>query len=142
MHVKTWFIKSVFVNTCGQVIIYRFPKNVNGIHYLLHTVSRIFSEHGLDKIRICRWWTVGSFIFQVKIISLKPIMDGSSSYSIIPINNTNNRSIIFTISFFKAIKYNKCFLWLFILNSKKCFKRVTNETYFKRALEWLKLING
>ena len=100
----------------------------------LHIVSRIFNKHGLDKIYICRCWAIGSFIFQVKIassISFKPIRDGRNSYSIIPVNNTNIPSIIFTITYFKAIKYIKCFLWLFILNSKKSFKWVTNEHTLK-----------
>ena len=50
-------------------------------------------------------------------------MDGRNG-STIPVNNINFIcSIIFTITFFKAIKYNMPqMLWLFILNNKKRFK--------------------
>ena len=117
---RACFIKSVFVNSCRTqishrftylilVIIYSFPGNINGIHYLLHIVSRIFSKYTLDKIHICCCWTAIGSIFQVKIasfISLKLIMDGRNG-STIPVNNINFIcSIIFTITFFKAIKYN------------------------------------
>ena len=120
MHVETCknkIIKSVFVNSYRTqisyrftylilVIIYSFSGNINGISYTLY---RGFSASIVLIIHICCCWTAIGSIFQVKIasfISLKLIMDGRNG-STIPVNNINFIcSIIFTIIFFKAIKYN------------------------------------
>ena len=109
-----------------------------GLHYLLHTILRIFSEYSLDKdfIRCC-WAAAATFIFQIKIAnskSLKPIADDRNSCTI----SVNSRNLVCNIictiytSFLKQwnIRCYKCFLWLFILNSvEKSFKRdCINET--------------
>lgn len=66
------------------MIMYRCPGNVNGIHYFAHTISRIFSEHGFDKVRIRRCWAA-IVVFRIKIASsksLKPIAADRNSNTI------------------------------------------------------------
>ena len=52
--VNNYGIQTSYRLTYSILIIYRFPENVNDIHYLLHTLLRIYSEYDLDKARIHR----------------------------------------------------------------------------------------
>lgn len=66
------------------MLMYRCFGNVNGIHYLAHTISRIFSEHRFNKVRIRQ--------FQLEIASskfFKLIADGPNSCSTTPVKGAN-----------------------------------------------------
>lgn len=127
--------------------MYRCFGNVSGIHYLAHTILRIFSEHRLNKIRIRRYWaTTAVFIFQLEVASskfLKSIADGSNSRSITPINGTNLvYSVLCTITFFKAMKHNMPQMFLLTLHIERCRQNckrdfVANKMYFERVLRQL-----
>lgn len=135
-HVETRFIKSVSIAAkpklhisftypikIGQkVIIHRFPGNFSCIHYLWHAISRIFSEHSLDEVRIRRCWP--TFISQVRI---------ATSKSLKLIANVNKSRVQYHLHYhlFQSITLRKYFLQLFILKRRDC---AINETYFKRAL--------
>ena len=97
---------------------------------LAHTILQIFSEYGVDKVRICpyRYW-IATF-FQIKIASfkfLKSIADDHNNCNITFVNSKNLIcSIICTIIFFKIMKHNisQMLSLLSILNGiKKKFKK-------------------
>ena len=79
-----------------KVIIYRFLGNVSCIHYLWHAISRIFSEHSLDEVRIRRCWP--TFISQVRI---------ATSKSLKPIANVNKSRVQYHLHYHHLFQSNK-----------------------------------
>lgn len=109
-HVETRFIKLVSVaakpklhipftypiKIDQKVIIHRFLGNVSCIHYLWHAISRIFSEHSLDEVRIRRCWP--TFISQVRI---------ATSKSLKPIANVNKSRVQYHLHYHHLFQSNK-----------------------------------
>lgn len=135
--------------------MHRYPGNISGIHYLAYDISRIFSEHGFDKVHIRRCCSVAAIIiiFRVKIVSpnsLKPIAGSRNNLVIVIVNNSNtipvNKFCLqYSLHYFlkqRSVTYYKYFIWLFISDcAAKSFKRNHRNQKLESFINLKKIFN-